>query len=56
VAKKFLWNQEAIAQGADELEPEDVTCPNWDESQAATVWPLFAANAGRSKERQCHEP
>jgi hypothetical protein len=28
VAKRIIWNQEAIAQGGEELEPEDLTCPD----------------------------
>jgi hypothetical protein len=28
VAKKILWNEDAIKQGADELEPEELICPD----------------------------
>jgi hypothetical protein len=28
VAKKILWNEAALEQGADELDPDEVKCPD----------------------------
>lgn len=28
MAKRIIWNEAAVAQGADELEPDEVTCPH----------------------------
>jgi hypothetical protein len=47
VPKRIIWNEEAIAQGADELEPEDVTCPDCETTPRLRQFGRLSCECGR---------
>jgi hypothetical protein len=47
VARKIPWNDEALAQGADELEPEDVTCPDCESTPKLRQFGRLSCECGK---------
>jgi hypothetical protein len=47
VAKKILWNEEAVKQGADERDPADVKCPDCETTPRRRQFGRYSCEGGK---------
>jgi hypothetical protein len=56
VAERIIWNEEAIAQGADERDPDEVMCPECETTRDLGSSVVTHAGAASSKGLRATRP